>query len=869
MPTPRQPRLLVTVANVITGDSRVQKIAIAAARDGWDVTLLGRAHGPEVEESTMGPIKVIRVPINPHLERRVLARRPKRRMWRAFTQFRVADADALAGLRAEHQAWVRRTSARIGWMRHGPHRRSLATRLFGLPLSYGVGLQVRARMAAHRLRVRAYEWEERRASAPVGDWRRDWPLLMDLDLAFGPMIEKLNPDMVHANDITMIGPTAQAVARMRARGETVSWLYDAHEYVNGNQWETPRQGSAYRDMEREFIRRADAVVTVSTELAAILQREHRLPEAPLVVRNMPVQAVVSTRGPSVRRACGLPPGVPLLVYAGWVARPRGLHTMVRALPRLPGVHFAIVAASVNGEIRSLLKNARALKVQDRVHVVPYVAQHAVPAYLSSADLGVIPLRRMPNHEISLPTKLGENLHAGLPVVVSDVKILSEFVRQHGVGEVFAADNFHALADAVSTALARREELTARITPELLRELSWEHQTDGLLALYRTLSGLAPTTARPDVPWTVQEPAEHVDGVEVMAGAGEPPDFDSAPIRLGFGPANYAGQASAFAEAIRRSNPKVATEVIMRRPLDRLYPADVYVDKPRLHDLGTQLQLLQRVLGRYTHLVADAFLPIFGHLNGYNIEDDLPALRNAGVKVALLGHGSDLRHPGNHLARHEISYFHDTPEAMMKTLTETAERNHRLAAKSGLPVFVTTPDLLLDVPHATWAPVVVDLDVWACDRPVMVRPRPVVLHGPSKRWTKSTDHILPVLQDLHDRGAIEFRLAENIQPEEMAALVRDADIVLDQFGSGCYGAFAVEAMAAGKPVLAYLGPGLDQLVGERPPIVNATPRTLREALEALLDDRDRAAEIGRESLAYVHRYHDGRRTAEAFEAFVNS
>src|SRR5689334_15239991 len=103
---PRQPRLLVTVANAITGDSRVQKIAIAAARDGWDVTLLGRAHGATVEQGTMGPIKVIRVPIGRDLQQRALARWPKRRLRKAFTQFRVADAEALAGLRAAHQAWV-------------------------------------------------------------------------------------------------------------------------------------------------------------------------------------------------------------------------------------------------------------------------------------------------------------------------------------------------------------------------------------------------------------------------------------------------------------------------------------------------------------------------------------------------------------------------------------------------------------------------------------------------------------------------------------------------------------------------------------------------------------------------------------------
>jgi len=61
------PRLLVIVANGITGDSRVQKTAIAAARAGWDVTLLG-AGGPPGRrlETTMGAVQVIRLPLTKH-----------------------------------------------------------------------------------------------------------------------------------------------------------------------------------------------------------------------------------------------------------------------------------------------------------------------------------------------------------------------------------------------------------------------------------------------------------------------------------------------------------------------------------------------------------------------------------------------------------------------------------------------------------------------------------------------------------------------------------------------------------------------------------------------------------------------------------
>ncbi|KKK05399.1 glycosyltransferase [Micromonospora sp. HK10] len=865
-PAPR-PKLAVIVANGITGDSRVQKIAIAAARDGWDVTLIG-VGGDRVKRTRMGPIEVIRVPVRTHMRQQLTPHRLRRRV----TQFGITDKQALARRRAAHQAWVRQVSAQVGWLRGEPDQ-SGVRRMLGLPPSRALGAVVRFGRAAHRFRERAFGWEQaQQAKArPTGDWRRDWPHLLDLDLAVGPVLEELKPDLIHANDVTMINTAALSVARMRARGERVSWIYDAHEYVPGVDWPKPAMDSAFPAVERMFIRRADAVVTVSPEIAERLRGDYRLPELPLVVRNTPIRESVGAAAapPSVRAAAGLGPETPLLVYSGWLSAERGLGTAVNALPQLPEHHLAIVSGRTSPELEFLLGRAEELGVRERIHVVPYVPQHAVPDYLSSADLGLICSKRTLNYELSLPTKLAEYLHARLPVIASDVKTLGEYVSGHGVGETFRSDDSASFVEAVKRATARRDELAAGITEEILRDLSWEEQSAGLMALYRTVSGLTPAAPAAEVPWSVEEyaapaPAKPAD---LRPLDGWRP-LGQTRVRLGLGPANYAGQAAAFAQAICRDNEDVSAEVVMRLQASSFpFPADVYLDVDRLGDLAVQTEQLERVIGRYTHLIVDAFMPVFGFLNGDTIEGDLPALNRAKIKVAVLGHGSEVRHPGRHLERHEFSLFRDAPEGTVARLTARVERNLRIAEETGLPLFVTTPDLLADLPGAVWAPQVVDVHSWASDEPVMRRKRPVVLHAPSSRWTKGTDRILPVVTELHEQGAIELRLIENTPWAEVRELVKSADIVLDQFATGAYGTFAVEAMAAGRPVVASIDESLHLRFGANPPVVNATPGTLREALESLLDDRDRAAKIGAESVAYAREVHDGRRTASAFAEFL--
>ncbi|MGX1548432.1 glycosyltransferase [Streptomyces adustus] len=856
----RRPRLAVIVANGITGDSRVQKTAVAAARDGWDVTLIGRSDTKRVQRSKMGPIDVVRVPVGADYLRGVNARKPHP-LRAAATQFNLQDQAALNRYTAAYRAWVRQKSAESNWA--------------GAPRSASIKALLRARRSAHRLRVKAFKWEQQRRPkdpAPKGDWRRDWPQVVDLDLAFGKVIEEIRPDVIHANDVTMIATAALSAARLRAAGHKCVWLYDAHEYIKGVEWPNARQAYALPALEAEFIGRADAVVTVSTQMAQLLKDDHKLRELPLVVGNSPVREVIGAgrSTASVRTACGLGPEVPLMVYSGWIGRERGVDAVIDGLPELPGFHLALVVGRTTPLLEELLAQAESLGVRDRIHLVPYVPQHQVADFLSSADLGLTPFKRVPNCEVSLPTKVSEYLQAGLPLVTSDVKVIKAYVEEHGLGEVWTWDDPKTFAKAAARAMEHRDKLAEAITEDVRTDLSWEAQSGKLLQLYRTLSKKTPPGPRPEVSWTVQETP---DAVRVAA----PVDTDGQPtwrrlgdtrVKLGLGPANYAGQGAAYAQAITRIDPDVSVEVVMnKRPESFDYPADVYVDALRMPELSLQLQQVERIVGRYTHLLVDAFMPVFGHLNGKSVAGDLDALKQARIKVALLAHGSEIRDPARHMERHALSLFHDAPEGIAEKLQAKADLNRRIAAEAGLPLYVTTPDLLEDLPSASWAPLVVDVAGWATDRPVMERERPLVLHAPSKRWTKGTDRIMPALTELHDEGLIEFKLAEGIPWVEMRELVQSCDLVLDQFTTGSYGTFAVEAMAAGKPVVGYISDGVKAATDGALPIVNATPDTLREVIRSLVDDREGTARIGRRSVEFARTYHDGTWTAQVLSDFL--
>lgn len=324
-------------------------------------------------------------------------------------------------------------------------------------------------------------------------WRRLEPALWDYELTYGKEIDALEPDLIHANDFRMLGVGARATVRARAAGRQVKLVWDAHEFLPGvRPWEDNAHwipGNTAH--ESEYAPYADAVVTVSEGLADLLRERHSLTAQPTVVLNAPDRPVEKDDAepmPDLREQCGIGQDVPLVVYSGSPGPQRGLGDMVEALPRLEGVHMAFVVPNPSaGYIKGLLDRATELGVGDRLHAVPYVPHWQVVPFLSAADAGCIPIHHWPNHEIALITKFFEYSHARLPLVVSDVKTMSEMTRSTGQGEVCAAEDVSDLVRAIKQVLADPDRYRAAYDkPGLLDTWTWEAQAEVLDGLYANL-----------------------------------------------------------------------------------------------------------------------------------------------------------------------------------------------------------------------------------------------------------------------------------------------------------------------------------------------------------------------------------------------
>lgn len=113
---------------------------------------------------------------------------------------------------------------------------------------------------------------------------------------------------------------------------------------------------------------------------------------------------------------------------------------------------------------------------------------------------------------------------------------------------------------------------------------------------------------------------------------------------------------------------------------------------------------------------------------------------------------------------------------------------------------------------------------------------VIMHAPTNRGFKGTDYIIDVVHRLKEEGfQIRLNLVENVTHNELFNHYRACHLFIDQILAGWYGTASIEAMATGRPVIAFIRPEYFENIdyGADIPIINCNPDNLYDELKAAL------------------------------------
>ena len=303
--------------------------------------------------------------------------------------------------------------------------------------------------------------------------------------------------------------------------------------------------------------------------------------------------------------------------------------------------------------------------------------------------------------------------------------------------------------------------------------------------------------------------------------------DGRPLRVTHCPVNIAGIPWENVQALRRKGVDARLVVFDR---GRLHPeADWSLDRRGglVRRLATQLAAFTRLAPR-----TDVFHFYFG-LTLLPKSVQFPLLKLLRKRSVFHYLGSDIRGK--------------TPEQLAYGKRAGAE-------------IVGSYDAVRWVPEARVIPPGLDLRPFI-PAPPSDSPRPLVVHAPSSRERKGTQHVIEACSQL----PVELDIVEGVPHDVARERYARADIVVDQLNAGWHGVFAIESMALGKPVVTHLKPDVVERsaagYGVRIPIVPATAETLVDALRPLVERPALRRELGAAGRAYVEQVHDIDRVAD--------
>ncbi len=256
-------------------------------------------------------------------------------------------------------------------------------------------------------------------------------------------------------------------------------VYDTHELETETCGYKGLRQKIGRWIENNLIRRSDIVFVVSDSIAKWYARTYDI-VPPTVVRNIPqFHRPAKFDIAALRNRMGLQPGRIVFIYQGGFHVGRGVERLIRIFMLLP--EFELVCMG-SGPLQAVL--AQAAAEQSNIHLIPAVAPHEVLSYSLAADVGIcLTENSCLSHYYSLPNKIFEYLHAGLPIIIGPLLEQQKLMSEFGCGWV-APDDDTAFVEMLrqidaATIAARRENVHLAA-----QTLQWSEEKTRLIQAYK-------------------------------------------------------------------------------------------------------------------------------------------------------------------------------------------------------------------------------------------------------------------------------------------------------------------------------------------------------------------------------------------------
>ncbi len=265
----------------------------------------------------------------------------------------------------------------------------------------------------------------------------------------------------------------------------LSLIYDSHEYFTGvpELVSHPVKRGVWKKIEKSIFPHLKYVFTVSDSIAHLYESEYGI--LPQVIRNVPKTNHVNYA--LGRATLGLPEEKRIIILQGsGINVQRGSEELVEAMQFAPETMLLLIVGG--GDVIEILKQKVSdLNLEQKVIFKPRLHYEKLMQFTAAADLGVsLDKDTNINYRYSLPNKIFDYIHAGIPVLVSELVEIKKLVEKYEVGDIATSHDPQKIAEKITQMFNQPEQMKKwrENTLKARKELNWELESRAIQKVFR-------------------------------------------------------------------------------------------------------------------------------------------------------------------------------------------------------------------------------------------------------------------------------------------------------------------------------------------------------------------------------------------------
>lgn len=288
-------------------------------------------------------------------------------------------------------------------------------------------------------------------------------------------------DVLVSNDLDTLLPN-YLISKLKGS----NLVYDSHELfcevpeLQAN----PAKKNIWKLIERWIFPKLKNIFTVNDSIAKIYNDEYKVDVK--VVRNIPLLSNQNKLKNISKADLGIPSDKKIIVLQGaGINIDRGSEEAVQAMQFLNNAVLLIIGS---GDVIEVLKQmVLDLKLSDKVVFIGKVPFEKLLQYTHHADLGLtLDKDTNINYRYSLPNKLFDYIHAGVPVLASNLVEIKKIITEYSIGDCIDNHDHKHIADKINSILNDNEKLQLwkKNCKIAAAKLNWEEEEKQLIQVYK-------------------------------------------------------------------------------------------------------------------------------------------------------------------------------------------------------------------------------------------------------------------------------------------------------------------------------------------------------------------------------------------------